>query len=154
MVTIGYGRAASPNALRVHPQDDVLVALRDLQPGETVRSPSEVLVTRSQVPRGHKLAVASIPAGSVGLGCENNQLSVLLGTAEFDPERVRSFNAQAVSDEVEEGVLALEELGELLARDVRVPRPLSDLVLGLKCGGFDAFSGLTANPLVGPLAPS
>jgi hypothetical protein len=54
-----------PDALRVHPQDDVLVALRDLQQGETVRSGSEVIVARSQVPRGHKLAVAPLAAGSV-----------------------------------------------------------------------------------------
>ena len=68
------------------------------------------------------------------------------------PARVRSFNAQAVDDEVEEGVRALEELAELLQQDKRVPRPLSDLVVGLKCGGSDAFSGLTANPLVGRIS--
>lgn len=88
----------------------------------------------------------------VGLGCENNQLAAMLGTADFDAERVRSFNAQAVGDEVEEGVRALEQLGEIVACDVREPRPLSDLVLGLKCGGSDAFSGLTANPLVGRIS--
>lgn len=281
-----------PDALRVHPQDDVLVALRDLQPGETVRAGSDAIVARTPVPRGHKIAVTAIAAGSlvhkygwpigratrdispgehvhthnlattltshsdyvyapsepagelspaeprtfmgyrrrngrvgtrnelwvvctvgcvartarqiadiagerlrgrvdgvyalthpfgcsqlgddlahtrrllaslvthpnaggvlvVGLGCENNQLSALLGTGEFDPERVRSFNAQAVSDEVEEGVRALEELAALLTGDAREPCPLSDLVLGLKCGGSDAFSGLTANPLVGRMS--
>ncbi|HEV7135173.1 MAG TPA: altronate dehydratase family protein [Steroidobacteraceae bacterium] len=281
-----------PDALRVHPLDDVLVALRDLQPGETVRCASDVIVARAQVPRGHKIAVGALAAGSlvrkygwpigratrdiapgehvhthnlattltahsdytytppapvaqpagneprtfmgyrrrngrvgtrnelwivctvgcvartarriadaaderlhgkvdgvyalthpfgcsqlgddlahtrrilaslvshpnaggvlvVGLGCENNQLAALLGTADFDSERVRSFNAQTVGDEVEEGVRALEELAEMLARDVREPRPLSDLVLGLKCGGSDAFSGLTANPLVGRIS--
>ncbi|MDE2260996.1 MAG: UxaA family hydrolase, partial [Gammaproteobacteria bacterium] len=280
------------DALRVHPQDDVLVVLRDLQPGETVRSTSDVVVARGPVPRGHKIAVAAIAAGTlvrkygwpigratrdiaqgehvhthnlvttltahsdyvytppaptaqlsppeqgtfqgyrrrngrvgtrnelwiictvgcvartarriadiagerlrdrvdgvyalthpfgcsqlgddlahtrkllaslvthpnaggvlvVGLGCENNQLAAMLGTADFDPERVRSFNAQAVSDEVEEGVRALEELAALIVRDVREPCPLSDLVLGLKCGGSDAFSGLTANPLVGRIS--
>jgi altronate hydrolase len=88
----------------------------------------------------------------VGLGCENNQLAALLEAANVDPCRLRSFNAQAVGDEVEEGVRALEELSELLEEDRRVPRPLSDLVLGLKCGGSDAFSGLTANPLVGRIS--
>jgi altronate hydrolase len=88
----------------------------------------------------------------VGLGCENNQLAAMLDAANVDPRRLRSFNAQAVSDEVEEGVRALEELGALLEQDRRVPRPLSDLVVGLKCGGSDAFSGLTANPLVGRIS--
>ncbi len=278
--------------LRVHPRDNVLVALRDLQPGETVRSLNEELITGSFVPRGHKLAATLISARTavrkygwpiglatqdiasgehvhthnlatalaahedytftaaptpalrgpadthtflgyrrrngrvgtrneiwvlctvgcvartaeriaeiagdrlkgrvdgvyalthpfgcsqlgddlkrtrqvlaalaahpnaggvlvVGLGCENNQLSALLDAANLDSSRVRSFNAQAVDDEVAEGVRAVEELAELLQQDSRVPRPLSDLVVGLKCGGSDAFSGLTANPLVGRIS--
>ena len=281
------------DALRVHPRDDVLVALRDLQPGETVRSSTESLVAQTLVPRGHKIASAALSAGTVvrkygwpigratrdiapgehvhthnlataltahedysytapaaseshadpahtrtflgyprkngrvgtrnelwvlctvgcvartarriaeiagerlkgrvdgvyalthpfgcsqlgddlkhtrqvlaslaahpnaggvlivGLGCENNQLRAMLDAANLDPTRVRSFNAQAVDDEVEEGVRALEELAELLQQDKRVPRPLSDLVVGLKCGGSDAFSGLTANPLIGRIS--
>ena len=278
--------------LRVHLRDNVLVALRDLQPGETVRALNEELVAKSCVPRGHKLATTPISAGApvtkygwpiglatqdiaagehvhthnlattlsahedytyapavsaaprgpadthtflgyprrngrvgtrneiwvlctvgcvartvgriaeiagarlvgrvdgvyalthpfgcsqlgedlvrtrhilaslaahpnaggvlvVGLGCENNQLQAMLDTANLDTSRVRSFNAQAVGDEVAEGVRAVEELAELLQQDTRVPRPLSDLVVGLKCGGSDAFSGLTANPLVGRIS--
>ena len=282
-----------PDVLLVHPLDEVLVALRDLQAGETVRSSTETLTARTAVPRGHKLSRDSISSGAVvrkygwpigratrdilpgehvhthnlttaltthedyrysghpaapapagradgrtfmgyprrdgrvgtrnelwvlstvgcvahtakriaeiagqrlqgrvdgvhalthpfgcsqlgddllhtrrvmaslashpnagavlvvGLGCESNQLPALLQAANLDPSRVRSFNAQAVGDEVEEGVRALEELAELLQQDVRVPRPLSDLVVGLKCGGSDAFSGLTANPLVGRIS--
>ena len=280
------------DVLRVHPRDDVLVALRDVQPGETVRTSTEALVAKSLVPRGHKIAATAISAGAavrkygwpigratvdiatgehvhthnlstaltahedyiytpspaaalsgpaealtflgyprrngrvgtrnelwvlctvgcvartarriaeiagerlkgrvdgvyalthpfgcsqlgddllhtrrvlaslaahpnaggvlvVGLGCENNQLAALLETANLDPGRVRSFNAQAVDDEVDEGVRALEELADLLQQDTRVPRPLRDLVVGLKCGGSDAFSGLTANPLVGRIS--
>ena len=88
----------------------------------------------------------------VGLGCENNQLQALLDAANLDTSRVRSFNAQAVDDEVADGVRAVEELADLLQQDRRVGRPLSDLVIGLKCGGSDAFSGLTANPLVGRIS--
>jgi altronate hydrolase len=278
--------------LRVHPRDNVLVALRDLKPGEILRSPDGELAVKSAVPRGHKLACAVIGAGTavrkygwpigmatqdiapgehvhthnlataltahenytyapaaaaanpvpadtrtflgyprrngrvgtrneiwvictvgcvartagriaeiageklrgkvdgvyalthpfgcsqlgddlahtrrllaslaahpnagavliVGLGCENNQLQALLDAANLDPTRIRSYNAQAVDDEVAEGVRAVEELAELLKQDTRVPRPLSDLVLGVKCGGSDAFSGLTANPLVGRIS--
>lgn len=285
------------DVLLVHPLDEVLVALRDIQPGESVRFATQQLTTRTAVPRGHKLSRTAIPAGAVirkygwpigratrdiapgehvhthnlatalttqedyrykadpatpapqgvtrnpadsrtflgyrrrngrvgtrnelwvlstvgcvghtarriaeiagqrlrgrvdgvhalthpfgcsqlgddllhtrqilaslaahpnaggvlvvGLGCESNQLPALLAAANLDPTRVRSFNAQAVGDEVDEGVRALEELAELLQQDVRVPCPLSDLVLGLKCGGSDAFSGLTANPLVGRIS--
>ena len=292
-----------PDVLQVHPLDEVLVALRDLQPGETVRSSTQTLTAATAVPRGHKLSRVAISAGAVvckygwpigratrdiapgehvhthnlatalttredyrysrhpavaapaapatgssapggpaggrtflgyprrdgrvgtrnelwvlstvgcvahsakriaeiagqrlrgrvdgvhalthpfgcsqlgddllhtrrvlaslaahpnagavlvvGLGCESNQLPALLQAANLDPRRVRSFNAQTVGDEIEEGVRALEQLAELLQQDVRVPRPLSDLVVGLKCGGSDAFSGLTANPLVGRIS--
>jgi altronate hydrolase len=288
------------DVLRVHPRDNVLVALRDLKPGEALQAPNQELVAKSMVPRGHKLAAIAIGAGAevrkygwpigratqniapgehvhthnlataltahedytytpaaaaaaatctaadmhasgdtstflgyprrngrvgtrneiwvlctvgcvartaqriaeiaaerlkgridgvyalthpfgcsqlgddlmhtrqilaslaahpnaggvlvVGLGCENNQLQALLDAANLDSSRVRSFNAQAVDDEVADGVRAVEELAELLQEDRRVPRPLSDLVLGLKCGGSDAFSGLTANPLVGRIS--
>lgn len=85
----------------------------------------------------------------VGLGCENNRLQDLLAAADVPAERLRAFNAQTALDEVEEGVAAACALAEVMAADRRTPRPLSDLVLGLKCGGSDGFSGLTANPLVG-----
>src|SRR5580692_11764665 len=285
-------QGGKPDLLRVHPRDDVLIALREVQSGETVRSPVEVLVATTSVPRGHKLAATAIKAGAavhkygwpigratrdiaqgehvhthnlataltahedysytpsitiapprpaeartflgyprrdgrvgtrnelwvlctvgcvartarriaeiagerlkgrvdgvyalthpfgcsqlgddlkhtrqilaslaahpnaggvlvVGLGCENNQLQALLDAANLDVSRIRSFNAQAVDDEVADGVRAVEELADLLQQDRRVPRPLSDLVVGLKCGGSDAFSGLTANPLVGRIS--
>ena len=89
----------------------------------------------------------------LGLGCENNQMGDLLKEAgDVDEERIRFFNAQDVLDEVESGLEAVEELAERMRADVRAERPLSDLVVGLKCGGSDGFSGITANPLVGRLA--
>jgi len=88
----------------------------------------------------------------VGLGCENNQASLLLASAgDFSPDRVKSLIAQSSSDEIEEGVLAVRSLIETAALDVRTPCPMSDLVVGLKCGGSDALSGVTANPLLGEL---
>jgi altronate hydrolase len=102
-------------------------------------------------------ALASHPnAGGVlilGLGCENNQLKALLESAPgIDRERLRSFTTQGVGDEIEEGLEAVRELVEIAEKDRRVECPLSDLVLGLKCGGSDGFSGITANPLVGMMA--
>jgi altronate hydrolase len=89
----------------------------------------------------------------VGLGCENNQLGDLLAAAPgLDPSRVRAFNAQVSIDEDAEGEAAVEALVAHASQDRRSQRPLSDLVLGLKCGGSDGFSGLTANPLVGRMA--
>ncbi|MBU2279763.1 MAG: altronate dehydratase family protein [Gammaproteobacteria bacterium] len=89
----------------------------------------------------------------VGLGCENNQLSKLLEASPgVDLSRIRSFNAQQVEDEVEEGIAAVEELLALMAEDERTACPVSDLVFGMKCGGSDGLSGLTANPLVGQVA--
>ena len=89
----------------------------------------------------------------LGLGCENNQLDALLASApDIDRERLRAFSAQASDDEIEDGLRAVKELVAVAERDRREPCPLSELVLGLKCGGSDGFSGVTANPLVGRVA--
>lgn len=95
-------------------------------------------------------------AGAVlvmGLGCENNQLSKLLAVSEgVDLSRIRSFNAQQVEDEIEQGLVAVDELVAQMRTDKRTPCPVADLVVGMKCGGSDGLSGLTANPLVGRIA--
>ncbi|GGZ97591.1 altronate hydrolase [Arenicella chitinivorans] len=86
----------------------------------------------------------------IGLGCENNQLSRLL--EDIDPifhERIRSFTAQEVEDEEASGMRSIHDLMEIMSQDKRTTLPASKLALGMKCGGSDAFSGLTANPLVG-----
>lgn len=95
-------------------------------------------------------------AGAVlilGLGCENNQLAKLLqASPDVDQQRIRAFNAQQVEDEVEQGLAAVGELLALMAQDQRSSCPVSDLVVGMKCGGSDGLSGLTANALVGRIA--
>jgi altronate hydrolase len=89
----------------------------------------------------------------IGLGCESNQLGALLKEVQgVEPQRLRAFGAQAADDEDEAGLAALEELVAVAERDRREPCPLSDLTIGLKCGGSDGFSGITANPLVGHVA--
>ncbi|MGN7167394.1 UxaA family hydrolase [Paenibacillus cellulositrophicus] len=85
-----------------------------------------------------------------GLGCENNivtEFRELLG--DYDESRVKFLVAQEVGDEVEAGMALLEELYEAASLDKREPIPLSELNVGLKCGGSDGFSGITANPLLG-----
>ena len=86
----------------------------------------------------------------VSLGCENNQPDVFrefLG--EYDTDRVKFMVTQKVGDEFEEGMKILRELYAKAKEDVRVEVPLSELRVGLKCGGSDGFSGITANPLLG-----
>ena len=98
--------------------------------------------------------LASNPnAGGVlllGLGCENNQLSELIKSLPSElTSRFSYFNAQEVDDEEAEGMKHIEALLEQMSNDVREPCPISDLTVGMKCGGSDGLSGLTANPLLG-----
>jgi len=89
----------------------------------------------------------------LGLGCENNGIeSQKAALGDFDTERVRFLNAQDVENEIECGVAALKELYDLVKRDVRTECPVSALKIGLKCGGSDGFSGITANPLLGAVS--
>ncbi|TCT13833.1 D-altronate dehydratase [Natranaerovirga pectinivora] len=86
----------------------------------------------------------------LGLGCENNQVSVFKETlGEYDEDRVRFLVTQEVKNEIEEGVKLLKELYSKMKNDKREPGKLSEISIGLKCGGSDAFSGITANPLLG-----
>ncbi|MDO4755717.1 MAG: altronate dehydratase family protein [Parabacteroides sp.] len=86
----------------------------------------------------------------LGLGCENNQISSLKEVmGEWDESRIRFLIAQEVEDEVEKGFQICRELVEACRNDKREPLPLNLLRVGLKCGGSDGFSGITANPLVG-----
>lgn len=87
----------------------------------------------------------------VGLGCENNQPELfeqLLGN--YDKNRIRLLVTQKVDgDELEAGMDILRELYAIAKEDRRENVPVSKLRVGLKCGGSDGFSGITANPLVG-----
>lgn len=86
----------------------------------------------------------------VSLGCENNQPDVFrefLG--DYDHDRVKFMVTQKVDDEFEEGMKLLRKLYAKASQDVREDVPLSELRVGLKCGGSDGFSGITANPLLG-----
>lgn len=87
----------------------------------------------------------------VALGCENNQLSAfreLVG--DVDESRVKFMESQKIQgDEVEYGLNLLREIAEAARNDAREDVPVSELKVGLKCGGSDGFSGITANPLLG-----
>ena len=86
----------------------------------------------------------------LGLGCENNTVEgmrEILG--DYDTDRVKFLVCQDVSDELEAGLDLLKELIAFSGKFKREPVPMSELIVGLKCGGSDGFSGITANPLVG-----
>lgn len=89
----------------------------------------------------------------LGLGCENNNIpefQKVLST--WDPERVRFLITQECEDEIEEGVKIIRELQAYADTFKQEPVSISRLRLGLKCGGSDGYSGITANPLVGSLS--
>ena len=86
----------------------------------------------------------------LSLGCENSNLDVLrpmLG--EVDENRVKFLVCQESEDEIEDGAQIVKKLIEYAGADERQDVPVSKLVIGLKCGGSDGLSGITANPLVG-----
>lgn len=86
----------------------------------------------------------------LGLGCENNNIDVfkkVLGS--YNEKRVKFLNAQDFEDEIAEGVKLINELKAYADTFKRQPIPISRLKVGLKCGGSDGLSGITANPLVG-----
>lgn len=86
----------------------------------------------------------------LGLGCENNNIEEfkkVLG--DYNPDRVKFLNAQDFDDEISEGIRLIDELKEYASHFERVPVPVSKLRIGLKCGGSDGLSGITANPLIG-----
>ena len=86
----------------------------------------------------------------LGLGCENCNIPVLMDyIGEYDPERVKFLQCQDCEDEMEAAMELLGQLYEKASGDVRVECDASQLIIGMKCGGSDGLSGITANPAVG-----
>ncbi len=86
----------------------------------------------------------------LGLGCENSNIDVLKPyIGDYDENRVKFLVSQESDDEIADGVALVKELIDYAAPMKRVPISASRLIVGLKCGGSDGFSGITANPLVG-----
>lgn len=85
----------------------------------------------------------------IGLGCENNNIEEMKKVLGKVPERVEFLNTQDIVDEIEEGLALLDILVNKAEGFKRQSVPISKLKVGLKCGGSDGFSGITANPLIG-----
>ncbi|MBE7037513.1 MAG: altronate dehydratase [Ruminococcaceae bacterium] len=89
----------------------------------------------------------------LGLGCENNNIKEfkkVLG--DYNEKRVKFLNCQDFDDEIEEGIKLIDELKEYASSFKREDVNISKLKIGLKCGGSDGYSGISANPLVGSLS--
>ena len=113
------------------------------QLGEDHKNTQKLLASMVRHPNAGAVLVLS-------LGCENNNLGVfkeVLG--EVNPERVKFLVTQDVEDEIEAGMKLLDELTAYASRFKRQSVSASELVIGLKCGGSDGLSGITANPLLG-----
>ena len=86
----------------------------------------------------------------LGLGCENNQMDAFRqGLGTVDESRIKFLVCQDVEDEIAEGVKLVKQIAQTVKKDKRVEKDISCLKVGLKCGGSDGLSGITANPLVG-----
>lgn len=86
----------------------------------------------------------------VGLGCENSNIGVLkeyLG--DITGYNIEFMNCQDEEDELEKGTELMQQLAEKAGVCVRTEQPVSRLIVGMKCGGSDGLSGITANPVVG-----
>ena len=92
-------------------------------------------------------------AGAVlvlGLGCENSNIDVLKNyIGEYDPQRVQFLVCQECEDEIADALAIIEQLAEKAAAYEREDIDCSELIIGMKCGGSDGLSGITANPVVG-----
>ncbi len=88
----------------------------------------------------------------LGLGCENNNIEEMKkALGDYNPCRVKFLNCQDYEDEIDQGVSLINELKEYRDTFKKEKISISRLRLGLKCGGSDGYSGITANPLVGSL---
>lgn len=86
----------------------------------------------------------------LGLGCENNNIHEMKKVLNsWDEERVKFLSVQDCEDEIAEGIRLIDNLKQLASEDERKKVPVSELKIGLKCGGSDGFSGITANAIVG-----
>lgn len=113
------------------------------QLGDDLRHTQKILAALVHHPNAAGILV-------LGLGCENNYLASFKEViGPYEKERVKFLGVQETVDEIEEGLKRVEELIDYAASFSRQPLPISRLRVGLKCGGSDGFSGITANPLVG-----
>ncbi|WP_202108727.1 UxaA family hydrolase [Succinivibrio dextrinosolvens] len=112
------------------------------QMGEDQSTTQKLLASLTRHPNAGAILV-------LGLGCENNNLSVFKKFLDLNDDRLMFLNTQDVEDELEAGYEIIDSLLQKANESKRETVPLSKLRIGLKCGGSDGLSGITANPLIG-----
>lgn len=86
----------------------------------------------------------------LGLGCENSNIDELKKyIGDYDPDRVKFLVSQESDDEISDALALIKELVDYAGGMKREPISCSELIIGMKCGGSDGLSGITANPTVG-----
>jgi len=89
----------------------------------------------------------------VGLGCENNLISEFKKViGDYNSNRVKFINFQDVDNEIKEAISKVDKIVKYIKKFKVKDIPVSKLKIGLKCGGSDSFSGITANPLAGKIS--
>lgn len=130
----------------ISPFDNVLVLKHNYgcsQLGDDHENTKKILMDAVNHPNAGGVLV-------LGLGCENNELPEFKkALGPVNEGRIKFLISQEVTDEIEEGLKLVKEIYEYAKNDKREDIPLSELKIGLKCGGSDGFSGITANPLLG-----
>ena len=131
------------------PNVDAVIALTHpygcSQMGDDQTTTQKVLAGLSRHPNAAQVLI-------LGLGCENNNIGVFKEFLDLSDPRLHFLNSQEVEDETEAGKKLIDELLEKADACRRTTVPLSKLRIGLKCGGSDGLSGITANPLIGRLS--
>ncbi len=118
------------------------------QLGDDLRNTQKILAGLAKHPNAAGVLI-------VGLGCENNQIDdfkQIIG--EYENERIKFLNLQDVKDGQKLALEKIEELVKYACTFQCEEIPVSKLKIGLKCGGSDSFSGITANPLLGRISDS
>lgn len=115
------------------------------QMGEDQLTTQHVLASLSRHPNCGGILI-------LGLGCENNNIGVFKQFLDLDDPRIRFVNSQEESDEVESAKKVIDELLAFANQSHREKVSISKLRIGLKCGGSDGLSGITANPLIGRMS--
>jgi altronate hydrolase len=115
------------------------------QLGEDHENTRRILATLASHPNAGGVLI-------LGLGCENNTMESFQKLLPEERERIRFLVCQDCEDEWEAAETLLTELAQKMKQERRMPFPLSELAIGLKCGGSDGFSGITGNPLAGRIS--
>lgn len=135
--------------LSSYPNVDAAVALTHpygcSQMGEDQLTTQKILACLSAHPNAGAVLI-------LGLGCENNNIGVFKSFLNPEDDRIVFLNSQDVEDEDEAGYTLIDQMLEKANACTRESVPLSMLRVGLKCGGSDGLSGITANPLIGRLS--